>query len=53
MTQIGFDRKLRERNLRVEGSGARAVIHGMYKTPAPVPTYIGEVDWMNAARYSR
>jgi putative DNA primase/helicase len=53
MTQIGFDRKLRERNLRVEGSGARAVIHGMYKTPAPVPTYIGEVDWMNASRYSR
>jgi P4 family phage/plasmid primase-like protien len=53
MTQIGFDRKLRERNMRVEGSGARAVVHGMYKTPAPVPTYIGEVDWMNAARYSK
>jgi P4 family phage/plasmid primase-like protien len=47
LTQIGFDRKLRERNLSVEGSGAKAVVHGMYKAPAPVPTNIhGDVNWM-------
>jgi phage/plasmid-associated DNA primase len=54
LTQIGFDRKLRERNLRVEGSGAKAVVHGMYKAPAPVPTNIhGDVNWMEATRYIR
>lgn len=54
LTQIGFDRKLRERNLKVEGSGASAVLHGMYKAPAPVPTSIaGDINWVEAARFNR
>jgi putative DNA primase/helicase len=55
LTQIGFDRKLRERNLRVEGSGANAVLHGMYKAPAPVPitNLHGDVNWMEVGRFNR
>lgn len=55
LTQIGFDRKLRERNLKVEGSGANAVLHGMYKAPAPVPitSLHGDVNWMEVGRFNR
>lgn len=55
LTQIGFDRKLRERNLKVEGSGANAVLHGMYKAPAPVPitNLHGDVNWMEVGRFNR
>ena len=54
LTQIGFDRKLRERNYRVEGSGAKAIVYGMHRAPAPVPTSIhGDVNWMEATRFIR
>ena len=52
LTQIGFDRKLRERNFKVEGSGAKATVYGMHRAPAPVPTAIhGDVNWMEATRF--
>jgi P4 family phage/plasmid primase-like protien len=54
LTQIGFDRKLRERNFKVEGSGAKAVVYGMHRAPAPVPTSLhGDVNWMEATRFVR
>ena len=53
MTQIAFDRKLRERNFRVEGSGAKAIIHGIYQAPRPVPMAGMEVDWSSATRFIR
>jgi len=37
MTQIAFDRKMRERNLKIEGSGAKATIFGLQMAPRPVP----------------
>ena len=51
MTQVAFDRKLRDRNLPVVGSGSRAIITGRSQTPRIVPT--GEVDWGSASRIAR
>lgn len=51
MTQIAFHRKLVERNLPVEGMGARAVIKDRTLMPRVVPTT--EVDWGMAARLAR
>lgn len=36
LTQIAFDRKLRDRNLSVEGSGSRAIVHGRMMPPRSV-----------------
>jgi hypothetical protein len=51
MTQVAFDRKLRDRNLNVIGSGARALVNGRSMIPRAVPS--GEIDWQAAARLSR
>jgi putative DNA primase/helicase len=44
MTQIAFDRKLRERNLKIEGSGAKATIFDRYMAPRQVPLG-SSADW--------
>jgi putative DNA primase/helicase len=44
MTQIAFDRKLRERNLKIEGSGAKATIFDRYMSPRQVPLG-SSADW--------
>lgn len=51
MTQIAFHRKLVERNLEVDGTGAHAVIRGRSLMPRVVST--AEVDWGMAARFAR
>ena len=51
MTQVAFDRKLRDRNLPVIGSGSRAIVTGRSQVPRIVPT--GEVDWGAASRLGR
>lgn len=51
MTQVAFDRKLRDRNLPVVGSGSRAIITGRSQVPRVVPS--GEVDWGAASRIAR
>lgn len=51
MSQVAFDRKLRDRNLPVDGSGSRAIVKGRSLIPRAVPS--GEVDWGNAARIAR
>jgi putative DNA primase/helicase len=51
MTQIAFHRKLVERNLQVDGMGARAIIKGRALMPRVVPS--SEVDWGMAARLAR
>lgn len=51
MTQIAFHRKLVERNLPVEGMGARAVIKDRTLMPRVVPS--SEIDWGMAARLAR
>lgn len=52
MTQIAFDRKLRERSYRVEGSGARALVYGVYIAPRQVPLG-GPTDWSLMTRSAR
>ena len=44
MTQIAFDRKMRERHFKIEGSGAKATVFGLQMAPRPVPTS-GITDW--------
>jgi P4 family phage/plasmid primase-like protien len=51
MTQVAFDRKLRDRNLPVVGSGSRAIVNGRSQVPRIVPS--GEVDWGAASRIAR
>jgi len=51
MTQVAFDRKLRDRNLNVIGSGSRAIVNGRSMIPRAVPS--GEIDWAAATRLSR
>lgn len=51
MTQVAFDRKLRDRNLPIVGSGSRAIVSGRSQVPRIVPT--GEVDWGAASRIAR
>ena len=51
MSQVAFDRKLRDRNLPVDGSGSRAIVKGRSLIPRAVPS--GEVDWGNASRIAR
>jgi phage/plasmid-associated DNA primase len=43
MTQIAFHRKLSDRAMQIDGSGASAIVYGRALTPRAVPT--GEVDW--------
>jgi len=52
MTQIAFDRKMRERGLKVEGSGAKATIFGLQMAPRPVPIG-GDSDWSLLTRTAR
>jgi putative DNA primase/helicase len=52
MTQIAFDRKMRERNYKVEGSGAKAVVYGIQIAPRPVPIG-GDADWGILTRTAR
>jgi phage/plasmid-associated DNA primase len=52
MTQIAFDRKMRERNLKIEGSGAKATIYGLQMSPRPVPMG-GDSDWSLLTRTAR
>lgn len=52
MTQIAFDRKLRERGLKIEGSGAKATVFGVQMAPRPVPTS-GDADWSLLTRSAR
>jgi len=51
MTQIAFHRKLVERNLPVDGTGAHAVIRNRTLMPRVVPS--SEIDWGMAARLAR
>jgi len=51
MTQIAFHRKLVERNLPVDGMGARAIIKDYVLMPRVVPS--SEIDWGMAARLAR
>ena len=51
MTQIAFQRKLSDRNMRVIGNGAKAILEGYALAPRAVPT--GEVDWSLAARFAK
>jgi phage/plasmid-associated DNA primase len=51
MTQIAFQRKLSDRNLKVIGTGANAILHGYSIAPRSVPT--GEVDWSLATRFAK
>ena len=52
MTQIAFDRKMRERNLKIEGSGAKATVFGLQMAPRPVPLG-GDSDWSLLTRTAR
>jgi P4 family phage/plasmid primase-like protien len=51
MTQIAFQRKLSDRNLKVDGIGSRAVIHDMILMPRSVPN--AEVAWGSLSRFAR
>ena len=51
MTQIAFHRKLADRNLDIQGTGSRAVIHGITLIPRVVQT--NEIDWNLATRFAR
>jgi len=51
MTQIAFERKIRDRGLEVIGVGARAEITNRMLVPRAVPT--AEVDWSMANRFAR
>lgn len=51
MTQIAFHRKLLERNIFIEGSGSRAVVHN--RTPKPREVGSSEVDWNTVTRFSK
>jgi hypothetical protein len=52
MTQIAFDRKMRERGLKVEGSGAKATIYGLQMAPRPVPMS-STPDWSLITRTAK
>lgn len=52
MTQIAFDRKMRERNLKIEGSGAKATISDLQMAPRPVPIG-GDAEWSLLSRTAR
>jgi len=51
MTQIAFHRKLVERNIEVEGTGSRAVVHDRVLIPRVVQSQ--DIDWGNAMRFAR
>jgi putative DNA primase/helicase len=51
LSQIGFQRKLSDRGLKIEGQGARADIHNRLLIPRPVPS--AEVNWGEATRFAR
>lgn len=51
MAQSTFQRKLIDRNLRIEGSGARAVLYG--KALIPRPFSIKEVDYEQGLRVAK
>ena len=51
MTQIAFERKIRDRGIEVIGVGARADITNRMLVPRAVPT--AEVDWSMANRFAR
>lgn len=53
MTQIAFDRKLRERGLVIEGSGAKATIFGLQMAPRVTPINDGNSQWDVLTRYAR
>jgi phage/plasmid-associated DNA primase len=52
MTQIAFDRKMRERSYKIEGSGAKATVFGIQIAPRPVPIN-GAADWSTLTRTAR
>ena len=52
MTQIAFDRKMRERSYKIEGSGAKATVFGIQIAPRPVPIN-GDTDWSGLTRVAR
>jgi hypothetical protein len=43
---------MRERNYKVEGSGAKAVVYGIQIAPRPVPIG-GDADWGTLTRTAR
>jgi P4 family phage/plasmid primase-like protien len=51
MTQIAFDRKLRDRNMAVNGTGSRAVVEGINLIPRVVQS--SDIDWNLATRFAR
>ncbi len=54
LNQTNFQRKLQDRNIRIEGIGRSAVVYGYTGKPRPsglLPN--GETDWTVATRYSR
>ena len=51
MTQIAFHRKLADRNLDVQGTGARAIINGITLVPRVVQS--NDIDWGTAVRFAR
>jgi len=52
MTQIAFDRKMRERGLKVEGSGAKATIYNLQMAPRQVPMS-STPDWSLITRTAK
>ena len=51
MTQIAFHRKLADRNLDIQGTGARAIINGITLVPRVVQS--NDIDWGTAVRFAR
>jgi P4 family phage/plasmid primase-like protien len=51
MTQISFHRKMVERNVKVEGTGSRAVVKGRSLVPRAVHT--AEIDWSTMNHFNR
>jgi putative DNA primase/helicase len=47
LTQIAFQRKLSDRALKIDGQGAKAILHGYTQLPKPVP------DWNSSVANSQ
>jgi len=52
MTQIAFHRKLSDRALKIEGQGAKALLHGRARTPQAVHAAT-DINWSAEASYAR
>lgn len=54
MSQIAFQRKLTDRNLKIDGHGSKAVVHGYSLRPRVVDNSIGgDIDWTTMGARAR